>query len=633
MSDRMIRIAQKTVALLACLLALSWASSASAWNDDYGKCKTNNLPVIKENTTDVLMYLMAGDVVELVAVDNEWWKIKLIDKNGANVTGRVKSPDANPLDDHFEIMAGPLAKTQKALETSGGSGTSASTSSYRNLKFGSTGADVRNLQQKLKDLKFYTGSVTGTFGTKTQAAVKAYQKSAGLTADGIAGPLTQTKLFGASSGGSGSSSSAGTSNGSKYSDQAITNAKTVTLRSGPSTSNSSKATLSKGARVTVLGTTKKSDATWYNVNYNGTTGYIRSDMLRILTWAEAGGSPSSGSSGGGDTSGGGSSTTVYRNLKSGSTGSDVRALQQKLRDIGYTSVSVNGTYDSKTLAAVRDFQKKNGLSSDGVAGPLTQAALYGTASGGGSSSGGASSGNNNSGTGGDDKPADAAPPSIYRTLKVGSSGEDVRALQQKLKDLGIYSGSVTGTFGTLTENAVRAFQKAHGLKVDGIAGPGTQAKVYSIATGSNAKPTINGVKLETWVNFYAAYQNRFVRGDKAVLTDARLGRSFNIVCQSMGANRHLDAEPATAADTAVLLSIYGGTINYLRRPVWLTMSDGNTYAASLYGVPHGASYVSGNNFAGQFCVHMIGSQTNTGTSVCPDHQKAIQEAYDLAGNR
>lgn len=58
-------------------------------------------------------------------------------------------------------------------------------------------------------------------------------------------------------------------------------------------------------------------------------------------------------------------------------------------------------------------------------------------------------------------------------LKLGSTGEQVRRLQEKLKELGFYRGAVDGVFGGATLYAVRRFQKANALKVDGIVGPKT----------------------------------------------------------------------------------------------------------------------------------------------------------------
>ena len=68
-------------------------------------------------------------------------------------------------------------------------------------KLGSRGNEVRSIQTKLKELGFYNGAADGIYGTKTQKAVKAFQKSCGITADGIAGPKT-LKYLGLSSSGS-----------------------------------------------------------------------------------------------------------------------------------------------------------------------------------------------------------------------------------------------------------------------------------------------------------------------------------------------------------------------------------------------------------------------------------------------
>ena len=63
--------------------------------------------------------------------------------------------------------------------------------------------------------------------------------------------------------------------------------------------------------------------------------------------------------------------------------------------------------------------------------------------------------------------------SIAATLRVGSSGEDVKTLQTKLKRWGYYTGSIDGVFGAGTKKAVIAFQKKNGLTPDGIVGAAT----------------------------------------------------------------------------------------------------------------------------------------------------------------
>ena len=67
----------------------------------------------------------------------------------------------------------------------------------RNLKRGSTGNDVKTLQKNLKKLGYYkSGSVDGIFGPLTDAAVRQFQKAAGITVDGIVGPQTRAALAG-----------------------------------------------------------------------------------------------------------------------------------------------------------------------------------------------------------------------------------------------------------------------------------------------------------------------------------------------------------------------------------------------------------------------------------------------------
>ena len=74
--------------------------------------------------------------------------------------------------------------------------------------------------------------------------------------------------------------------------------------------------------------------------------------------------------------------------------------------------------------------------------------------------------------------ADLMPPQPFRTLRLEKKGEDVYWLQRKLKELGYYQGTVTGAYWQGTQNAVKAFQKDHGLKADGIANRATLEKIY-----------------------------------------------------------------------------------------------------------------------------------------------------------
>ena len=79
-----------------------------------------------------------------------------------------------------------------------------SSASAASCRRGSTGSTVREIQTRLKNWGYYSGTVDGIYGSGTEAAVKKFQQKNGLTADGIAGPATLSAL-GISSGGTGKS--------------------------------------------------------------------------------------------------------------------------------------------------------------------------------------------------------------------------------------------------------------------------------------------------------------------------------------------------------------------------------------------------------------------------------------------
>lgn len=89
-------------------------------------------------------------------------------------------------------------------------------------------------------------------------------------------------------------------------------------------------------------------------------------------------------------------TSAVAVISQGSRGETVRQIQQKLKRWGYYKGSVDGVYGAQTLAAVKHFQRKNGLTADGKAGPKTLAAMGISVSSSGSSSGGKNNSYSNS---------------------------------------------------------------------------------------------------------------------------------------------------------------------------------------------------------------------------------------------
>lgn len=142
-------------------------------------------------------------------------------------------------------------------------------------------------------------------------------------------------------------------------------------------------------------------------------------------------------------------------LQQGSKGEAVVKLQKNLVALGYNPKGTDGIFGADTKAAVMLFQEVCGLTADGVAGKNTNDAINRALN------------NKNAGA-----------------LSRGLISGEVTSLQNNLKTLGFYSGSLDGIYGAGTESAVRNFQRAHGLSQDGVAGAGTK---QTIATALAAK--------------------------------------------------------------------------------------------------------------------------------------------------
>ncbi len=160
-------------------------------------------------------------------------------------------------------------------------------------------------------------------------------------------------------------------------------------------------------------------------------------------------------------------------LREGSSGQNVKDLQNMLIKAGY-KLTVDGKYGQQTKNAVLDFQKRNKLSQDGMAGKQTYDKLkstYTTTT----VSNKKSTINSNS--------ADWTG----QTLKAGSKGEQVKDLQNMLNKAGFNVGKVDGIYGENTAEAVKKFQKAVKISSDGIAGKDTYNRLRSYNPSTPAK--------------------------------------------------------------------------------------------------------------------------------------------------
>lgn len=207
-------------------------------------------------------------------------------------------------------------------------------------------------------------------------------------------------------------------------------------------------------------------------------------------------------------------------------------------------------------------------------------------------------------------------------LKVGSKGASVSAVQTRLKELKYFNAEVTGYYGHITKDAVALFQEKNGLKPDGVVGAEVREKLES-ASAIKAEPdTIKIQKIE-----WSKMDSIIPRGANFTIVDVETGKRFT--AKRRGGNKHIDYEPLTSKDTAVLRSIYGGSWSWNRRSA-VAIYNGQAYAASINGMPHGGESIGASNgYSGHSCIHFYKSRTHGGNRVDPAHQACVARAANL----
>ena len=379
---------------------------------------------------------------------------------------------------------------------------------------------------------------------------------------------------------------------------------------------------------------EKSGYTWYYVEVDGNRGYLRSDVVTVVS--DNGGSGSSASAETSEVNTDPSATgyvkttasDVNLRTKAGYSAMIGRVAKGVVMPYYGTPTNVNGV----TWYHVKHSTLGSGyihgsyvaiVNADGSATPTTvpTAAPTGAVVTGTSSQ----------------------VEATYSTLKLGSTGNAVKDLVQALKNKGYFKGTVINKYTTAVESAVKAFQKAAGLSVDGIAGPATQHALYGTvpvgaSDSSNLTMTLYPAEKVDW--WTGGINELWAKGTNYKVYDVKTGIVWWAHRWSGG--YHVDAEPLTAADTARLCKAYG--VNsaseiqsknlYQRRPCLVTIGN-RTFACSLYGIPHNypeGDTISTNDFKGQVCLHFTNSWTHGSKKVDSLHTQAIQYAYENAPN-
>ncbi len=489
----------------------------------------------------------------------------------------------------------------------------------RTLRRGDSGEDVKSVQNRLTELGYYTGKITGNYNAGTQEAVTKFQKKSGIEADGVLGPVTRGALYGKYAIYAVPTAIPVASKAPETSYPPITKENVIVIRSG----SMGDVVLRLQKRLQELG--------YYTSRLDGV--YLTDDIEAVRNFQSANGLKVDGKAGydtqtalysenpvPGNFNALGEEADHSETLRYGNEGSEVTTLQNRLIALGYLTGSADGKYGKNTKAAVKAFQKGNDLNADGVAGPLTLAALYG-----------------------DDAKDNKVPTN--KTLRIGTISDAVADMQNRLIALGYLKGKADGNFGTQTSLALIAFQKANNLVADGIAGTKTLTKLNAnnvvSASGEKTNTTIAGAPTVTTVsasqvryaNWYNEVRSKVRQYPNATVYDFTTGISWQVNMFSFGA--HADAEPITKEDTANMLRAFGGKNTWTPKAVWVVLSDGTVYIASTHDMEHDVEHNLNNNFKGHVCIHFprTMAQVERIGPYATSHQKAIDLGWQATVQR
>ena len=414
----------------------------------------------------LLLLFPAGGLCEKILWEDDAGQVVLSDDGNVQFVSPGEETDGETLDESLnetidENAYAPAETPAPTAETAVDAFTFKKT-----VKYGDSGELVAQIQTRLAELGFYNAKVSGGYYKVTKAAVKAFQSHNGLNADGIAGRDTQEMLF----------SSAAVSAEATPRPSPTPEPTKYTLMVDVTNQITRAYTYDENGQYTVLvremicstGTSKyptpcgttimpKKRARWgYFPTWGSHAQYLTridsANAFHSVLYSEPDETTLSVKSF--DALGTPASHGCVRLLVS-----DAKWIYENCKE-GTIITVYEGNYDPEYTMTLKPTLNTSTLRENPLPSP-TAAPVY----------------------------SPENWPTKCRTLSKGKTGEDVYMLQMRLTELGYYHGSVTGGYYGGTIQAVKDFQKDHGLTVDGAAGKQTQALLFSAAVGQNAAQT------------------------------------------------------------------------------------------------------------------------------------------------
>ena len=560
------------------------------------KAKTRvNMRALPNTFATIVRVVAKDDTVNIMGTSGGWYRVSY---NGAVGYVRAEYFDAST------VLTPEEAASAAAVSTEG------RTTARVNLRFApSAGAAVVAIIEKNADVaimgeegSWYKVSAEGHIGYIAKAYVNrgnlpaetvvANQGVSAAAAMAAAAPTGTTETIAAQPGTATAVVTVAetTPNGSASYAQSVKGKATtrVNLREGASTASRVLVVVPRGAEVTLLGEA----GTWYHVNFAGRIGYVAKNYVTMDAGATVVPVQSNYEQWTAE-------TTVVVNLRKApegdvlsvlNAGTEVTVLGQ---NGAWYMVSVNGAVGY--LASTYATKKAGSTTAKPTETPTAETGVTAYITGG--------SVNVRTGPG--------IGYGVVTTLRTGTQ-------------ITIYS--LSGGWYKMTVGSMTGYVSSKYV---------TRTPVGTVTTlettpnsGTTTTVSTGRVIASDW--WTGEISTVFARGDVGQVTDVDTGLSFYV--KRTGGINHLDAQPLTSADTAIMFRIYGNKWKWDRRAIWVTI-DGKTYAASMNGMPHGSSdSMPDNNFDGCFCIHFTNSRTHEGNRLDAAHQAAVKKAL-AAGNK
>ncbi|MCR5610684.1 MAG: peptidoglycan-binding protein [Clostridiales bacterium] len=228
-----------------------------------------------------------------------------------------------------------------------------------------------------------------------------------------------------------------------------------------------------------------------------------------------------------------------------------------------------------------------------------------------------------------------SPGPIYAKSSVGSA---VVRIQMRLRELGYLNFKPTGSYKSMTVDAVKAFQtncrdSGYEMQVDGRMGDQSIELLFRYEA---LRSSLSGISIPAGPKHGAmtlAKTGGLVSWSSVVQTltpnteyriiDCYTGYELRLIF--IGGENHAEMEPVSQDAMNEFMKICGKEYNYLKRPV-VVVINGQEIAASIQCWPHGSDAISDNGMRGHVCVFFDGSLSHVGNLPDVEHNENIHKA-------